>query len=254
MLIGLFALLTILLGGSDENPFILPKAEKVVKQIVEDSDREKEILAEMKIYSHEWKKLQKTKKKQAKAISKLNKDHAIDQQVMADGFSKYRVERELLLANLTKFRLSAQELFTGEEWSEIMDQAINIKPKAEKKLSKAQVKSQIQQDKLITAIAAEIEAAFDNQEIRSLANKDLLAFEDAMAQVLVENQNYLTGVVEIMGDQNATREQIEGIGIQQEKIRAEAHASFLELRKNLVNLSSEDHWPKLAKALGKFIQ
>ena len=254
MLIGLFTLLTILLGGGDATPFILPKAEKVVKQTVEDSDRKKDILAEVKIYTKEWKKLQKTKKKQAKAISKMNKDYSADHQAIADEFQKYRDERKRLSANLTMFRLTVQEMFTEQEWSAIIDQAVNLKPKKEKKLNKAQAKELVTQDKQIGVIESEIEAAFDNSEKRELAKKDLLAFEDDMANLLVENQSYTSTVVEVMKDQQVSQEEIEEVTNLQEKIRAEAHASFLELRKNLVEISTEDNWPKLAKALGKFIK
>ena len=254
MLIGLFTLLTILLGGGDATPFILPKAEKVVKQTVEDSDRKKDILAEVKIYTKEWKKLQKTKKKQAKAISKMNKDYSADHQAIADEFQKYRDERKRLSANLTMFRLTVQEMFTEQEWSAIIDQAVNLKPKKEKKLNKAQAKELVTQDKQIGVIESEIEAAFDNSEKRELAKKDLLAFEDDMANLLVENQSYTSTVVEVMKDQQVSQEEIEEVTNLQEKIREEAHASFLELRKNLVEISTEDNWPKLAKALGKFIK
>ena len=254
MLIGLFTLLSILLGGGNATPFILPKAEKVVKQTVEDSDRKKDILAEVKIYTKEWKKLQKTKKKQAKAISKVNKDYSADHQVIADEFQKYRDERKRLSADLTQFRLTVQEMFTEQEWSVIMDQAVNLKLKKEKKLNKAQAKEHVKQDKQIAAIESEIEAVFTDPEKLKKVRNDLEVFEDAMADLIVENQSYTSTVVEVMNDQQASQEEIEAVISLQEQIRAGAHDAFLELRKNLVEISTEDNWPKLAKALGKFIE
>lgn len=247
-------MLTILISGSDATPFILPKAEKVVKQTVEDSNRKKEILAEMKIYTKEWKKLQKTKKKQAKAVSKMNKDYSANHQTMVEEFQKYRNERKSLTVKLLKFRLTVREMFTEEEWNKVMDQAVNIKPKKEKKLNKAQAKELVVQDKQIAAIVSEIEASFTDPEKLEQVDSDLAAFEDAIADLIVESQNYIPRVVEVFKDQNATKEQIEKMTDLQEQIRAEAHASFLELRKSLVELSTEDNWPKLAKALGKFIK
>ncbi len=83
MLISLFIILSNVLGGSSEDPFILPKAEKVVKQAIEEPARKDQAALAMKSYSKEWKQLLKTRKKQAKAISKLNKDRSADPQAIA---------------------------------------------------------------------------------------------------------------------------------------------------------------------------
>ena len=77
------------LGGSADSPFVLPNAEKAVKQIVVDSESKKEIQAEMKTISKQWKKLEKTKKAQAKAIAKLNKDYHSDPQLIDYSFRQY---------------------------------------------------------------------------------------------------------------------------------------------------------------------
>jgi hypothetical protein len=72
--------------------------------------------------------------------------------------------------------------------------------------------------------------------------------------MLVKNQDYLPDLIEVMEDQGATKAELTAIANQEEQIRAEGRESFLTLRKNLVDLSNENAWPKLAKALGKFIQ
>jgi len=253
MLIGTFTLIMALLGGND-SPFVLPKAEKAVKQIIVDSDKKKEILAEMKVYSKEWKKLQKTKKKQAKAIAKLNKDYSVDQQLMADGFRIYLEEREPIISDLNQFRLSVQDKFSEEEWGQLMDRAINISPKKTKKLDKTKAKAEISQNKQLAAIASEIQSAFSDPAKIKSADEYFLAFEDAMAEMLVRNQDYLPDLIEVMEDQGATKAELTAIANQEEQIRAAGRESFLTLRKNLVDLSNENDWPKLAKALGKFIQ
>ena len=254
MLIGLFTLLfTVVLGGS-ESPFVLPKAEKTVKQIVVDSDKKKEILSEMKVFSKEWKKLQKTKKKQAKAIAKLNKDYSVDQQLMTDRFRKYRDERKPIVSDLSKYRHSVQGKFTEEEWNQVMDRAINISPKTAKKMDKAQAKAEMRRNKQLTAIGDEIEAAFSDPNTIEQVKQDMLDFEDNMADLLARNQDYLDQLVEVMKDQEATLGELEALVNREEQIRAEAHTSFLTLRKNLVELSNEQLWPKLSKPLGRLIK
>ena len=254
MLIGLFTLLFAVVLGGEETPFILPKAEKTVKQILVDSDNKKEILGQMKVFTKSWKKLEKTKKKQAKAIAKLNKDYSVDQQLIADAFSIYRKEREPIVSEMTQLRLSVQEKFTKDEWDQFMDRIISVSPKQSKKLDKANAKAVVKQDKQLAAIASEIENAFTDPAKIESAKQFLLAFEDAMARLLVENQDYLSSLVEVMEDQNATKDELTSIVNHQEKIRAGAHESFLAFRKNLVELSSEEDWPKLSKTLGKLIK
>ena len=72
--------------------------------------------------------------------------------------------------------------------------------------------------------------------------------------MLVRNQDYLPDLIEVMEDQGATKAELIAIANQEEQIRAAGRESFLTLRKNLVDLSNENDWPKLARALGKFIQ
>ena len=50
MLIGLFALLSILLSNGRDSPFLNPDIEKVLKEVIVDDDRKKEVLTFAKEY------------------------------------------------------------------------------------------------------------------------------------------------------------------------------------------------------------
>ena len=253
MLISLFIILSTVLGGGSEDPFILPKAEKVVKQAIEEPARKDQAALAMKSYSKQWKKLLKSRKKQAKSVSKLNKDRSADPQAIADLFQDYRSKRRGVKDSLITFRLDIQKLMTDEEWAKIIDQLESVKPKKVKKQEKAELKSQLKQDKKLMAIESEIQAAFSDPEKIEEVKIDLDKFEDDLTNLLFETQEGPTNVVEIMRNRNATKDQLTEVIMKQEDYRAKAHASFLELRTNLVEISTDDNWSKIAKALNKLI-
>lgn len=253
MLIALFTLLaTVVFGSGDASPFIIPKVEKRIKQTVTDKERKDEMLATIKAYKKEWKALQKVEKKQAKAIHKMNKDRNTDHQALVDAFEKSRDQRYELHKKLIDGRLKAQEILTSEEWESIMTKALDVKPKQGKKMDKAEAKAGMRQDKKLTAIAEEIEAAFADPAKRKKANEDLEKFEESLTEYLVEFQEYPSRAIEVMRDGRASREEIAEVVESLEDYRGQVHGSFLTLRKDLVVLSTEEEWPKIAKALGKF--
>lgn len=253
MFIVLFTILLTVLGGSTEDPFILPNAQKLVKNAVEDPDRNKEAMIAMKSFSKDWKKLQKLQKKQTKALAKINKDLSADPMVIADLFKKYRSERTIVKNQLIDFRLNIQDLMTEEEWVVITDQVENVKTKKAKKKEKAELKSNIKKDKIFLAIENEIQAAFSDPEKIEEVKKDLEKFEDDLANLLFVVQEEPTNLIEVMRKKSSSRDELIEVIIKQEDYRSKVHASYLVLREELVQLSTEDNWSKVAKALNKLI-
>ena len=254
MLIGLFTLLTALVFGGNESPFILQNAEKIIKKEIQDKDRKKEIQAMMKEYKKEWKALNKTKKKQAKSIAKLNKDRNTATEQLAEKFEKFRVQRVELNQKLIDGRIKVARLIEQEEWDKILTDVVQISPKAEKKLTKAEAKVKIKQDKKLQSIGDEIEAVFSDPVEREQATQYLLQFEDDIIVFLTSSSKFTYRDQEALQDRSASKEEIAGVIQKLEDYRANVHHSFLELRKNLVELSNEKNWPKLAKALNKFVK
>jgi len=154
---------------------------------------------------------------------------------------------------LITFRLDIQKLMTDEEWAKIIDQLESVKPKKVKKQEKAELKSKLKHDKKLMALRSEVEAAFTDPEKMAEADRDLTQFEDDLSALLFETQEGPAQVVEIMRNRNATKDQLTEVIMKQEDYRAKAHASFLELRTNLVEISTDDNWSKIAKSLNKLI-
>lgn len=252
MLIALFALLTSLLFGGGESPYILPKAEKLVKKHVQDKARQKEALDLMKAYKNDWKSLKKLEKKSSKQIAKLNKDRNTSHEVLVEAFESAKEQRNSFQEKLIDARYQIQGILTGEEWEIIMTESVETRQKKAKKIEKSDAKAMIQQDKMITKLGDDILAAFDDPQAKKKASEDLDMFGEALVNLLVEYQNYPSAVIESIKNGNATREEIAEVVYELESFRGNLHDSYLEMRKELVELSTEDNWPKLAKALAKF--
>lgn len=253
MFIVLITILFTVLGGSGEDPFILPNAQKLVKNAVEDPDRNKEAMIAMKSFSKDWKKLQKLQKKQTKALTKINKDLSADPKEIEGLFKSYRSERTIVKDQLIEFRLDIQDLMTEGEWVTIVGQVEDVKTKKTKKKEKSELKINIKKDKNFLAIENEIQAAFSDPDKIEEVKKDLEKFEDDLASLLFAVQEEHTNVIEVMRKKSSTRDELREVIMKQEDYRSKVHASYLILREELVQLSTEDNWSNVAKALNKLI-
>ncbi len=254
MLIALFTMLAMAIFGSEDSPFLIPKIEKKIKHTITDKDRKKEILAVMKDYKKDWKALGKTKKKQVKSFGKLNKDRNADPQVLLDLFETSRQQRAEQNNKLINGRIKVAGLIKQEEWDNLMKGVLEVKPKTTKKLTKAEAKTLLKQDKKLMAIGDEIEAAFTDSAKREEATKYLLQFEENIAELLAGSQELNYKDQEVLRNREASSEEIARVIQKLENFRTNVHQSYLDLRKKLVELSTEENWPALAKALGKFIK
>ena len=253
MLVALISILVAsLFGSGGSSPYLHPNVEKVIKKSIEDADRKKEALAIARGYKKEWKALKKIEKKQAKSISKMNRDPNVEAEVLAEAFQQSRGQRKDLHLQLITARVKIQNLVTDEEWDAGIDKILDIKPKAAKKLDKAEAKAQIHQNKKIAAVRKDIEAVFTDPAKKGQVEQSFLRFEDDLTNLLVESQSITYKDLEILRDRQASSEDLQAVADHLEELTARVHASYLDLRQDLISLSSEDTWPKLAKALGKF--
>ena len=251
MIIGLLTIIYSMLFGGSVDPFVLPDAQKVVKQAIEDKERKKEVTKELKLYSKEWKSLQKLNKKQSKSIARLNSDFSIDTQFISKEFESHRSARKEIEDQIIEYRYAIQAMITDNEWEVIMQAVANPKAKTIKKKDKAQLKSQLKREKKIIALENEIKDAFGNSPKVEEVIEDLDQFEEDMAEFLFVMQEEAARVAEVMENRDASKEDLTEIVVLNEDFRAKVHTSFLKLRGELIELSTPEQWPKIAKALNK---
>ena len=251
MIIGLLTIIYSMLFGGSVDPFVLPNAQKVVKQAIEETERKREVSKELKLYVKEWKSLQKLNKKQAKSIARLNSDYSVDPNTISDEFKSNRKARREIEDKIIEYRYAIQAMINDGEWSVIMEQVANPKAKTIKKKDKAQLKSQLKREKKIVALENEIKDAFANSAKLDEVIEDLDQFEEDLAGFLFVMQEEGNRVAEVMENRNASKEDLTNMIILHEDLRSNVHTSFLKLRGELLELSTPGQWPKIAKALNK---
>jgi hypothetical protein len=253
MLIALFTMLSILLFGGGESPFLVPDAQKLAKKHITDTERKKEVLAVMADYKKEWKALAKTKKKQAKEVSKLISDQTTTTQQILTHFTTYREEREKINALLVESRIKAQQLITEEEWKQIMASSIEKANKKADKTEKSEYKQRLKQTEQMVDLENATEKYVPKQK-QAKAQRLLDQFESSMADLMYITQNQSQEVLQVIANKESSKRELETMVNQTEDFRAHAHRSFLKLREGLTELTPEENWKYIAKELNKFVK
>lgn len=240
-------------NSNKEDPFIFPKEEKLVKHAIQDPERRKEAVHIMKIYKKDWKQLQKMRKKHEKAVKKLNKDFNADTHDMEQLLEELREKRRRLKDDMAEIRLNFQQLLTSDEWEELISQIDALKEKRASKKERKEIKAELKRNKMLSKIEAEIEAAFTDPEKVEEVRRDLDQFEEDLSNLMFAMQEEPAELMKVIRNQNATYEELTEIIEKLDNYLIQMQASFLTLRSELQELSSEDQWRKIAKALNKLI-
>jgi hypothetical protein len=252
MIWGLLYLIAVLTGGGTESPYLNPDIEKVLKEVIEDVDRRKEALVLAKEYKAEWKAYNKKRKKALKSGKSFNKERVADHEALAGAFKQTREQRRAVHQKAIEVRLKIQQLTTSEEWARGIDRILTVKEKDAKKLSKAEAKSKIEQDKLFDGLSKQLEKYFSDPSQLEKARNALQDYENDLVSWIMDFQSFTYRDVEILQRQDASRQQLEDEVDQLNGYREKMDNSFLNFRNELVELSTEENWPGIAKALAKF--
>lgn len=252
MIVALLAALFSLFFGSDDSPFIIPKAEKHIIQVIEDKGRKKEAKAIIKTFNKDWKILKKASKKQTKQIILLNKDFTTEQEQFELVFELAKKERVMHAENLIDTRLKLQALLTEKEWTELIKKTSSFIEKKDKKVSKKEIKAGIKQNKQLTAIRQDILISV-SEVYKEEATTYFDSFEDALAAHVYANRDYAENLFLLTENKNSSKEDIEVVVMEMEEFRSTIGLSFIELRYNLLKLSDKNDWSKISKSLAKLI-
>ena len=252
MIWGLLYLIAVLAGGGTESPYLNPDLEKVLKEVIADADRRKEALEIAKEYKAEWKTFNKKRKKDIKMGKAYNKERIADHAALAEAFEQSREQRKAVQQKAVEVRLKIQELMTSGEWASAMDRILTVRDKDAKKLDKAETKSKIAQDKLFDGLRKQLEKSFSDPSQLEKARNAQQDYENDLVNWIMDFQSFTYRDVEIFQRQDASRQELENEVDKLNGYREKIDNSFLGFRTELVELSTEENWPGIAKALAKF--
>ena len=252
MLIALFTIL--FLNGGSASPFIVPKAEKLVKEVIQDEAKKDSILNLMAEYNDDAKALQKEKVTQLKEIKKIIEDQDSDLNQVSKIFQGHRDKRNAFNQKLITNRSIILGLLTDDEKA-ALSKLIKEKFEENKETYEKNAKKTIDKaTKKLTEVEKDIMAAYDDPEKQIEAGKLLTAFSTDMIRLVDQNNQYAKQTLETSaGLNNGHQDSLSELVYQVETYRAEAHTSFLLLYQGLVKITPPDDWSKVATPLKKLL-
>lgn len=241
-------LMTMLFGGGNISAFIVEDLPKEIKSNIDDKERQKEVLAVVKGYEKEFKKSQKELKGVKKELKKLNADR---------GASKEAIDQKLDEANAIWIgldssgisnRREATEMLTEDEWQEIIAKSM---AEFDKKEIKSQEKAYKNFEKKWIGLSNTVLKEISDEDRRAKVEGIFQSFKGDMKRYVDANMNRTVRENEVFADRVASKEELGQALSEIEKSREDLFDSFVDLHFDLVDLTTEEEWKKIAKATNK---
>ena len=258
MITGTIFLIMSIFGGGP-NFFTIPKAEmkiftihKLENQLgdhIADKNREKEALQLFKQAKNEIKALEKRLKASGKEFKKLQKDRTIQREELEQIFAASEKSRKAVQTVLVEKRLKLRQLLTEEEWANLMEGGIASIEENPDKRNKEIKKIEKSDNKLLGKVEKSINKQIVEEDQRSKAMDAYASFENKVRTFSDESIGYLTINDEAAQQYHTDQVALEKVFAGLNSSRAEAMFEFLQLRDELINLSSDKDWKKLSKTL-----
>jgi hypothetical protein len=113
MLIAAITVFTLLFGGSF---FSLDIVRDAAKEVIEDKDRAKQVVAITKEADKEFKSFTKNVNKLSKQLVQMNKDYNLTREKIDSFYTQTDKRRMAFLEKFVELRFQAKNLMTAEEW------------------------------------------------------------------------------------------------------------------------------------------
>ena len=113
MIIAAITILTLLFGGGT---FSLDNVRDAAKEVIQDKDRAKQVVAITKEADKEFKSFTKNVNKLSEQLVQMNKDYNLTRADIAAFYTQTDKRRMAFLENFVELRFQAKNLMTAEEW------------------------------------------------------------------------------------------------------------------------------------------
>ena len=113
MIIAAITILTLLFGGGT---FSLDNVRDAAKEVIQDKDRAKQVVAITKEADKEFKSFTKNVNKLSKQLVQMNKDYNLTREKIDSFYTQTDKRRMAFLEKFVELRFQAKNLVTAEEW------------------------------------------------------------------------------------------------------------------------------------------
>ena len=262
MITGTVFLIMTIFGGSP-NFFSIPKTEtkiftiqKVEKQVrahITDTSKEKEVTLLFKQAKQEIKALEKQLKSAGKEFKALQSDKTATSADLNAVFQKSEEVRSSVQKVLVEKRMKLRLLLSENEWNDLMNEGINSIAENPNKREKEISKIQKSDKKVLNKVQKALIKNIDDESRQSKALSTYLNFENKVNVLTDESVAYLKQNDLAAQQYQADQTSLEKVFTALNSSRKEAMISFLEMRDELIELTTDSEWKKIARTLNSIL-
>ncbi len=241
-------LMGMLFGGGNMSAFVVEDFPKEVKANVDDKERKKEIISLVKPYEKEFKSVQKDLKKSIKNMKKLNLDRNASSEDINEILDEATATWKRIQAKGIHTRSETLEMLNDQEWEEIISKSLE---EFDKKEVKKQEKSFKEFEKNFAKLQANVENEITDPERQEEIGAVFNSFKKVMKNYVEANMNKTIKEMEAFADIDATEEDLNEAFSSIDQARDAFFDGILSLHFDLVNLTSDEEWTSISKAVNK---
>jgi len=246
LIAGLIALLSLLFGSNDL-PFLLPKAEKAMNKVIVDKDKRKQLDDIFKRVEKYEKKFRKEKKSYIKQLEKLNSDQkATAEHFNAVGETMLRVNTETL-DFMVSIRLSIGGVITQAQWIAIIDESRKSYEKSKQQYVKVYPKF----EKAVNKLTNRIEDIMDDQAKAKLITDRIQAFH----KMTISNSKKLVAFNvfnnPVLGNIKSTEKELRALNPDMLRLRSEIFDEYVAIHNLIAANCTHKEWTRVVKKFNK---
>ena len=247
MIIGTIILLNLLFFGGIQEYFLLDKLEKGVKSYVEDKDRRKEILTDLKTSKAIIKSFNKERKSKLKVFKEMNLDRNTRRQDAEKYFQDRQAELIQFQKKIIMERLTIIEKFSQEEWDNILAfSAEEAKSRISKEIKKAKDP--------FNSVIDQINKSITDSKRQDQAISILEEFKNKFDAITSKVSSMNASDNKILQNRNSTFDDLEAMSKETNALQKVAINAFIDLHFEMKEVTNESEWDKIIKEFNKIIK
>lgn len=241
-------LISMLLGGGNISAYVVEDFPKEVKSNVDEKERQKEILSLTKPYEKEFKSVQKDLNKSKKQMKKLNLDRNASSEDINAILNKANTSWKGIQSTGVEARAEVMTMLSEEEWELIIADSME---EFDKKELKKQQKAYDSFEKNFTKLKSSIAKEITDHERQEKIFATFETFKIDMKNYVEANMKRTAKELEEFAKRKATEDELNAALSTIDEARNQFFESIEKLHFDLVELTTEEEWSKIAKTVNK---
>lgn len=246
LIAGLIALLSLMFGDTDL-PFLLPKEEKSIKNIIKDKVKRKQLMFIAEGIESREDQYKKDRKSYTIELEKLNLDRsATSEQFHEVGDQIHQVNKEAF-DYMVKVRVTIGQLITIEEWDAIIADGKKRYHKTKTKYEKEYPDFEKEIDKILDSV----EKSISDEEKAKLISARMKNFSILTLENSKKIAAYNIYDHPVLNNIQSTEKELKAIRFEILELRNEVTQEYIAVHLLIAANTTAEEWPKVVKKVNK---